>query len=228
MKFSLSINTLIRLLITIAVLLLFFDLVVNAIKIWTGYDYMLGIMPLFDLYEESNIPTWFSSILLFSASLLLVVITMIKKELNSKEKTYWGGLAAIFVLLSLDEIAQLHELSGKILGMFGRGTGIFYNMWVIVAGVVLVVFAALYFKFWWSLPQPTKKLFLIAALIYIGGAVGFEMLESLVHGSAMAKYINPLFVAIEESMEMGGIILFIYTLLRYIKSNGNTLQLSVK
>ena len=54
------------------------------------------------------------------------------------------------------------------------------------------------------------------------------MLESLAHGSTMVKYISPLFVAIEESMEMGGIILFIYTLLRYIKSNGNTLQLSVK
>jgi len=124
----------------------------------------------------------------------------------------------IFMFLSLDEIAQLHELSGRILGMFGRGSGIFYNMWVIVAGFALVIFAVFYFRFWLSLPAKPRKLFLIAGIIYVFGAVGFEMLESWAHDASWARVVVPGFVTIEETMEMSGVILFIYSLLHHLKT----------
>lgn len=70
------------------------------------------------------------------------------------------------------------------------------------------------------------KRFGLAGTIYILGAVGFEMIGGVVIHYFKANS-QPFFWAytIEESLEMLGIILFIYALLNYLFDDGGSLSI---
>ena len=71
---------------------------------------------LFNMNFEANVPTWCSSVELLLVGLLLGVFAAAK--FDRAQKTASAGLiaaAALFVGLSLDEVAQFHEnLGGKL------------------------------------------------------------------------------------------------------------------
>src|SRR3982751_4790319 len=60
---------------------------------------------------ECNIPSWFSSCLLLVCALLLALIAAAQRQRPKAWFGHWLALALIFGFLSLDETAQLHELS---------------------------------------------------------------------------------------------------------------------
>ncbi len=60
-------------------------------------------------------------------------------------------------------------------------------------------------------------LFIFSGIIYIAGALGFEMLAAKeVTSVRNSDLVKDIFICIEETFEMVGIALFIYTLLVYI------------
>lgn len=59
----------------------------------------------FSLDKEANIPTWYSSLLLFIASITLTFISLIASKTGELYVRYWTFLALIFLGLSLDEMA---------------------------------------------------------------------------------------------------------------------------
>ena len=67
------------------------------------------------------------------------------------------------------------------------------------------------------LPAKTRFTFLAAAIIYLGGAIGFELIGGRyaeLHGSHNLSY--NMISTVEESLEMAGVIIFIRALLQYI------------
>ncbi|HET7501328.1 MAG TPA: hypothetical protein VFK02_10010, partial [Kofleriaceae bacterium] len=73
--------------------------------------------------------------------------------------------------VSLDEAAEIHEHLGGLIGTHG----ILYFDWVIFAAALLVVLVGLYFRFVFALPPATRNGLIIAAVIYVLGAVGMEL-----------------------------------------------------
>lgn len=61
---------------------------------------------LFDLDKEQNLPTWLSSVQLFSAGLCAWLVSL---RALGRERLAWRGLAAILSFVSLDELALIHE-----------------------------------------------------------------------------------------------------------------------
>lgn len=82
-----------------------------------------------------------------------------------------------------------------------------------------MIFLLVFRKFIFSLPFRTKALFILAGAIYVGGAIGMESIGGYIadtpglHPAAYAVAAT-----IEELLEMLGVIIFIYALLSYIKS----------
>lgn len=193
-----------------------------------GYDFVMGFANFFYLDSEMNIPTFFSMLLLLISSLLLGLITI----LNQKRKTHhgleWGILSFGFFVMALDEECQLHEkLMKPVNTLLGNGDlGIFYFSWVI-PGIALVVIIGIFFlKFLISLPVKTRSAFLLAATLYLGGAIGFELIGGQyadLYGQETLTY--SMISTVEESLEMGGAIIFIWALLAYISSNFVEVQL---
>lgn len=187
----------------------------------TGYrsGLLAKLVKVFSTDLELNVPNFFSMLILIGAALLLTFITVLKRKERASYVWHWAILSLGFFFMAFDEIVSAHEKMVEplraVLG--GENLGILYFAWV-VPGIALVLFLAFFFlRFWLSLPLKPRLSFLIAAAFYIGGAIGMELVggkyfES--HGKDNLTYI--FLTTIEESLEITGIIVFIWALLEYM------------
>ena len=167
---------------------------------------------LFDLDAEGNIPTWYSSTLLFCASLLLTWNSLIAEKRG--DRRWWAFIASVFLYLSIDEAAVIHEMAIKPIREVFHTQGFLYYGWIIPAGICVLIFAIVSFRFWWRLPPRIRWLFALSALIYVGSALGIESIQ----GDFAQKYGDSSWAydwagVIEESGEMFGVVLFNYAVL---------------
>lgn len=188
-------------------------------KHWTGHDYVRGLIKLFHLDEERNVPTLFSTLLLLTAAALLIWIRRQAKLQGSRDVGKWTVLAIGFVYIAIDEFAHIHEqliLPGRAL--LGDGApGIFHYAWVVPATAIALGLVVYFRGFLLRLPAPTRIGCIAGGMLFVGGAIGFEMLEGR-HDKLYGEH-NPTYMAyvtIEETLEMAGVIVFIHALLHYI------------
>jgi hypothetical protein len=172
---------------------------------------------IFDLNAERNIPTLFSSVILLGSSILLGFIAFLTRSTEGPYSLFWAVLSLGFLFLSIDETAFIHEnLSENIGG------------WIFVATPFVILFLLGYIRFFLHLPRSTKLYFLFAGLFYIGGAFIIEFIGSwrisISDENIFATTI--IFSTVEETLEMFGINLFIYSLLLYLRDNFPVFYLS--
>ncbi|MGV8893577.1 MAG: hypothetical protein ACOH2K_11685 [Burkholderiaceae bacterium] len=224
---SLNPSSIARALGAVALLLVFASAAGQLTVYLTGHEQVYGLVRLFNVDTELNLPTFFSMFILVFAALLLAVIAMLEKKRMATYAFHWAVLAFGFLFMAMDETASLHEMlvepTRKLLG--DDNLGAFYFAWV-VPGIVIVLVLALYFlKFLLHLPAKTRFIFLMAAIIYLGGAIGLELIGGRyaeLHGTHNLTY--NIFATIEESLELAGVIIFIWALLMYIASNFKEVQ----
>jgi hypothetical protein len=176
---------------------------------------------------EANLPSWFSSSMLFLCAVFLALVAVAERRVGGS-MARWLFLALIFGFLSLDETAQLHELSIAPLREHFGTTGFLYYAWVVPAGICVAVFVTSYLSFLARLPSATRQLFLAAGLIYVGGALGLEAIsgnQASLQGEHNFTY--HVIITAEELCEMVGLVLFIYALLDYMGRRFTTLSLHV-
>lgn len=185
---------------------------------------------LFDLNREANIPTWFSSLLLILNAFILAIIAVRTKAQQDPYHTQWFVLAVIFLYLSIDESALLHEMTEKPVRRALGVSGYLYFAWIIPALFCLVVLGVYIRRFLFDLPTKTRWLFLIAGAVYVGGAVGMESIGSniFVSNPGRKTMAYHLWATLEESFEIFGLIIFFYALLNYVAQNMSEIVFSVK
>lgn len=187
-----------------------------------GHVFLTEIAPLFYVDTEHNIPTYFSVWLILLSSFLLGVIATLKSKQNVPHVSKWAILSFGFFIMALDEAFQFHERLNIPVGrLLGDGSlGVFYFPWTI-PGIALVFVLGVYFlKFLFDLPAATRNRFILAAVLYVGGAIGVELIGSRhaeLHGYENWAY--SMIATLEESLEMGGLIVFIWALLNYCAEN---------
>jgi len=161
---------------------------------------------LFSLSYEENLPAWYASALLLTTALL----TTGHAARARRYRRHWWFMAAALAYVSLDEVVQLHERLGDVF----EGHGPLYFGWVIPAGVVVIVLAALYLPFLRDLPAATRRRFVIAAVVYVGGALLMELplgLWTERFGDDSLGYA--LIDVVEETLELLGATLFLGALI---------------
>jgi hypothetical protein len=172
----------------------------------------------FDPGGEGNIPAWFSSSILLLSAVVLGLIAAIKRSRKESYATHWILLAFIFAFLSCDETAQIHEWTIAYVDWVARLPFTQFIGWVIPYSILLLGLAVAYLRFFLHLPNRTKVLFGVAGFIYVGGALGMELLTAAVGRVVFEGKIHFLFNLTEELLEMAGIVVFIYALLSYLGS----------
>jgi hypothetical protein len=221
-QISLNPSSIARVLGAVAFLLVLASIGGQLTAYLTGHAHVYGLVRLFYVDAENNIPTDFSTLLLLFAALLLAVITVLKRKQTGSPVSHWAILSFGFLFMAADEAWSFHEMLikpvGKLLG--DDNLGVFYFAWVI-PGIALVLVLALFFlRFLLHLPAKTRLTFLMAATLYIGGAIGVELIGGRfaeLHGTRNLMY--SMIVTVEESLEMAGVIIFIWALLVYIADN---------
>jgi hypothetical protein len=194
----------------------------------TSLNYVHHLISFFNVDLTNNFPAYFSSALLLFASLILWVITLLERKRKASIVSKWAALSIGFFVMAMDEAFAFHEkLIVPIRQLFftDDNFGIFYFAWVI-PGIAIVLFFAVYFlRFFFHLDAKTKLTFFIAATMYLGGAVGFELIDGYyaqLHDRE--NLIYSLLSNLEESLEMSGTIVFIWGLLVYISDNFKSVQ----
>jgi hypothetical protein len=181
----------------------------------------------FNLDGENNIPAWFSTISLFLCALILVAIGAVCWKQNGGHRWYWIGLSVVFLGLSLDEAASIHEWLVLPLRRRLDLGGYFYYAWVIPGGLFTLAVGLAFLRFVIGLPRVTRTRFFVAGIIYCSGALGMELIGgkyASAHGMRNWTYI--LIASLEESLEMLGTILFLQALLVYWREYVGEVRLS--
>jgi len=169
-------------------------------------------LSIFDLDEEENFGTWFSSGILFFSALLLWIRARDARQASEPGAMGWTVLALGFVFLSVDEVVALHELMNSVLDD---------TPWTAVAIPLVLALGAYFVPFLLRLERRTAILFAVAGMIYVGGAVG---VEHFTDADVNSLHYN-MWTALEEGMEMFGVILFIFALLEV--QRGREIRLEV-
>lgn len=175
----------------------------------------LDLVHFFGLSYEENLPTWYTSVLLFSSAVALLFITIEKRRRADPFLENWWTLALVFVLISLDEIAQYHEgLSNHF-----DYDGVLYFGWVIPAGIFVTGFAITYLGFLRALPRRVAVRMTVAGAIYVFGALVMELpLGWWTDQMGRRNLTYGLIDWVEESLEIVGVSVFLYTLLEYLST----------
>lgn len=198
----------------VAFILIMIHIVILCIYYYIGDPDTFDFVRMFDLDMERNVPTLFSSALLLIAGFLFYLLSKSPKEVTNGSRKYWLGLSLVFTFLAFDESAKIHEQLGDLTENFVDASGYLHYPWVISYGILVLVLAAFYLRFFLKMERKVFWSFMGAAVIYLGGAIGFELLganESSQHGTETVLY--SVLYTIEESLEMYGVIFLIYILL---------------
>lgn len=182
----------------------------------------------FYMDAESNIPTFINSLMLFIVSLLLAMIAAWKNSIRDKFRFQWIILALIFLLLSIDEVSTLHERLIKPMRAVFGAEGIFYFAWIVPGLIAVGAFLIAFLTFFIHLETKFKLLFFFSLILYLSGVIGGEMVSGYFASNLGLKNFTYAVVATgEESVEMIGCSLLIYSLLEYMKAglpNGITIN----
>lgn len=188
---------------------------------FTGQNSVLlrKLVKFFYIDLEMNAPTFFSMLLLLIAALLLAVVAVLAGKQKDSHRVKWAILSIGFFYMAFDEIIAIHdrlvEPMREILG--GVNLGMLYYGWVVPAAIIVVFLAFYFLRFLLSLPPKTRFGFLLAATLYLVGALCFDIIEggnAEMYGENNLTYIIQ--VTIEEGLEMAGVIVFIRALLLHI------------
>ncbi len=177
---------------------------------------------LFDLDGEMNLPALFSVALWIGAGLIALACGRRSRAEGWRLGGYWAVMAALFLYLGLDEATMIHERVGVLIGRLHAFQGAFLYAWVVAGLVFLAVAGLVFLRFLAALRPANLVLLVLAAGIFVTGAVGFEMTGAVFESGGEAPGTFPLglnwgrAIALEEGFEMLGVILLIHFLLRVL------------
>lgn len=185
-----------------------------------------GLVALFSLGSDRNIPTAYSGFALLFSAILLAARGSVARAQADRDWLHWYSLAVVFAFLTVDETMEIHErLNGPVQELLGTG-GILFYAWVVPYGTGTLLLLILFWRFLSRLPRSTAYLMALSGVIFIAGAIGMELLGGLHferYGSQNPGYV--VLQSVEEILEMSGIVLFIYTLAVHLERDCGPLTL---
>ncbi|MEZ0493719.1 thiol reductant ABC exporter subunit CydD [Kineococcus sp. TBRC 1896] len=165
----------------------------------------------FDVNAETNLPSWFSAVLLTVTGLVTFEVGRRAYVEGRRWRWHWMVLGAGFCYLSLDELVALHEKLVEPMTAVVGDSGVFKYAWVAAALPAVLLVALFYVRFLLALPRRTAALVLLAGALYVGGSVGLEMVANALSDMGFDEQglLLGTMQAVEEACEMTGPALFL-------------------
>lgn len=205
-----------RALTAVALALTALSAVTWALRVRLGVS-LFGLGRLLGTDLEQSLPTWYAVLLLAAAAALLWACARGEAARGNRDVLAWRALAALFLLISVDEQVGIHENAGRMIRGGTELSGFFYFAWVAPALAFLAALAVVFSGFLLRLEARRRNQFLLAGALYVAGAVGMEMVGGKVfeaHGRESFYYAACFHV--EELLEMLGTGFFIAALVEHL------------
>jgi hypothetical protein len=210
---------------TISVVLVLANIANSAL--YAAYGRTFGLY-FFSMVRERSVPAFYSSALMLACSLFLAAIAVMLRRRHKAGFLHWVGLSILFVYLSIDEYIGIHEkMSAPV--REALNTASFLELaWVIPYALFILILLLIYFRFLIKLPRRIRVMVVIAAIIYITGAIGLELLSGQMdaaYGRGSFEYIAA--ITAEETFEIAGLLIFLHALMTYIREEFGGLRLVI-
>jgi len=186
-----------------------------------GHGSVYGLVPMLLLNAEGNIPTFFSSANLILCSALLLIAGAGAKQSDQPFAIAWTVLGLLALLVALDEGVQIHELldhNREWTKSLFKADGALAGPWVVVYGALVLGFLIGFTRFFLHLPPKYKLLFASGAALFVGAAIGLEMIGAEVWTADGKSFRFEIINWIEEVFEMSAVTLINASLLSYIQT----------
>ena len=177
-----------------------------------------------DLGAEQSLGTWFVVVSLVLLSALLAVVGFVQAREGDGFVKHWFVLAFLALAFSLDEQAKFHDPGGGTAELRERLdlSGPIYFGWVIFGLLSVTVVAVMYRRFASTLPQVTRRLYMLAAGLFVAGEIGFEMLagwyvDATSQVTGEEDLIYQTLASFEEFLGMAGVVVAIAATLHYLQ-----------
>lgn len=178
-----------------------------------GTETLLQDLRHFALDSERSLPAWYSSLLMVGCAVLLLCVARLTRQDGGRDVVRWSVLALIFMVMAIDEAVSFHEIFIEPLRN-GLGTsGIFYFAWVIPGSIIVGLLGLYFLPFLFRLTARSAVLFAVSGAIYVGGALGFELIAGSLadaYGIESAPYLAA--AVLEEGLEIAGLTVFFLSL----------------
>ncbi|MDJ0976479.1 MAG: hypothetical protein QNJ98_18615 [Planctomycetota bacterium] len=209
-------------LLRIVVLLALLSTLGQLLRHLHGREHAYGFVPLFYMDEENNVPTFFATLLLLMAAGALLATGAVRRGNGERDARKWTVLGVVFLVLAVDEAASLHEMTIEPMrALLGQPDGLLRFAWVVPGALFVAVMAITYVPFLRALPRATARGFVLAGVLFVGGAIGLELVEGIMMANDGGPSLGlSMAVNVEETLEMLGVVLLIHTVLCYLAEQG--------
>ena len=188
----------------------------------------------FDLGQEGNLPTWYSSFKFTLASFMALQCYFSSRQNKRIHPAGWLPVAGLMLMMSMDETGQLHE-TVTLWVMDGAGEKnlrdyflvsqeggallwtLIFSPLIILAGGALAYFYYIQFR-----AQPKMFVAALAMVALLGAAAGLETLQAKILGNE--NYLDAaswgrfkLFSTVEEMAELFGATLLLWLHLSFAR-----------
>jgi len=193
------------------------------------HQVFIDILKKLDLVEENSVPNFLSAAALLAGAGVAALIAQTSRLRDLKTTAGWFIAAAALLLLGVDEGAGLHDLLADPLQGILQTRGLLFIGWVIPYAVLTCVVAYMLLPLAGTLSPATRNRLVLAAGVYVAGAMGLEMVEAVLmdnsttggFASVDLAAVNSepamvILVTIEEVLEMFAVALAFRALLIHL------------
>ena len=199
-------------------------LVLNLLAIYVIQEQLRGrrIARMFYFDEEANFSTLFNYLLWIGVAAL----TALQTARGGRWRHYWAVLVVVFLLLAFDEAARMHELINPLVGRYVEVFGYPTFAWQIPGLAFVVVIGVLYLRLLLALPRRISVLILVGGGMFVAGALGMELIGAKFWSEqAQNTPAYGLVATLEETLEILGLVVVGYALMRLLADEDGRLRL---
>ncbi len=169
---------------------------------------------LFNLDDEKSFGTWFSVVILSCGGVLsLATATQVRDRAVAFG---WGMVGVIMLAMSVEELVMMHEATSVRLAAALQATGYLRFAWVLVGGALAGVVLVMGWPLLARLPAEIRSQLLVAAALFLLGAIGVEMIGGNLYSIGMVGTPSyAIATAVEEALEILAVLVGIDALLRF-------------
>ena len=189
----------------------------------------------FNLDNEANIPTLYAGLMILFSSILLMILSSVSKL--KKDKFYFNCLSFVFIYLSLDELISFHEklrmpfINNFIKENWDIQSNFLIPIWVIPYAFITLFVVIFFLKLIVNLPKNIRNLIYFSGFIYIAGELFLEIVSISVVKNfvqhSLKEFLYNVFISIEETLAMLGIVLFNFSLLKLLQMKVKYLKVKI-
>jgi hypothetical protein len=171
----------------------------------------------FDVNDENSVPQWFSQMIFLCIAASAALAGYLAH--TAVIRRIWYAMALIGVVLSLDDVANLHEFALQAIHnalFFGRESSFFLSAWWIFLPIVLIPAAVLAWYGWRHLPRRTIALIVLGGVVYVVGKTVMDSLSNNISDLFLDRGVTQ---GLEKIFQYSGSSIVLFAVLDYLHAH---------